>query len=138
INRKVKTLEQVAVALGSGCLIQIPFQLMMIYAPHKNLLFVCMAISVYALGWSGIQTYLDVLMAESTESFPQERSNIYASMNLMISACSMAMASLSGFLYLLEPTLLFWICVVLLSMCMIGLLFVFILSRKSRLLSNII
>ncbi|MEG1640220.1 MAG: MFS transporter [Ruthenibacterium sp.] len=138
INRKVKTLEQVAVALGSGCLIQIPFQLMMIYAPHKNLLFVCMAISVYALGWSGIQTYLDVLMAESTESFPQERSNIYASMNLMISACSMAMASLSGFLYLLEPTLLFWICVVLLSMCIIGLLFVFILSRKSRLLSNII
>lgn len=136
INRKVKTLEQVAAVLGAGFLIQIPFQLMMIYAPYKNLLFVCMAIAVYALGWSGIQTYLDVLMAETTENLPCERGNIYASMNLLISGAGMAMASLSGFLYLLQPTLLFWTCVVLLSLCIIGLSFIFIISRKARLQSN--
>lgn len=133
INHRVKTLEQVTLVLGIGFLIQIPFQLMMIYAPQRNLIFVCMAIAVYALGWSGIQTYLDVLMAECTENLPQQRGNIYASMNLLISAASMAMASLSGFLYLLQPTLLFWICVVLLGLCVTGLSFIFAISRKNRL-----
>ncbi len=133
INRKVHTLEQVVTVLGMGFLIQIPFQLMMIYAPQKNLIFVCMAISVYAVGWSCVQTYMDVLMAECTEDLQEERGSVYASMNLIVSGSSMGMASLSGFLYLLQPTLLFWVCVVLLSCSLVGLSFVYAISRKKRL-----
>ena len=132
INRYVHGMRQIVSMLGVGFLIQMPFQLMMIFAPHKSRVFACMAIAVYAVGWSCVQTYLDVLMAQSTKDLHLERGNVYATMNLLISAASMAMAFLSGFLYQMKPTLLFWTCVVLLGLCLIDLSFVFMLSHDKE------
>ena len=129
LNRRIGSVRDICRYLGAGFLVMIPFQLMMVFAPRHNLLYVCAGMALYAVGYSAVQTYIDLLIAEVTESHTAERGSIYASMNLLIAAGSMAVASVSGPLYQQQPSLLFWVCAVLLTLCLAGLAAVSLISR---------
>ena len=74
-----------------------------------------MAALVYSSGYAMCKTFLDSLVASVTEEEAKNRGKIYAVMNVMISAGSTLMSSLSGVIYALRPSSIFSLSAVMLT-----------------------
>lgn len=117
INQKIKSIESISRVVGVGIVIQMIFLILMIFMPQNNLKMVCIAVFIYAIGYSFTRTYIDTLLANTTECEAEYRGNIYATMNLLISIMSTILASFTGLLYASNPVSIFWIALIILGIC---------------------
>lgn len=115
INHFIRTRVGMGGALVAGFFIQIPYMFLMIFLPHGSLTLACVAALIYSSGYAMCKTFLDSLVASVTEEEAKNRGKIYAVMNVMISAVSTLMSSLSGLIYALRPSSIFFLSAVMLT-----------------------
>ena len=131
LNRLIRSGRGMCGACGLGFAIQIPFVIIMMLIPKGNLLLCCVAVFIYALGFSVTKTYLDSLLANVTEQIPERRSNLYAINNVLISLTGMGSTALAGVLFVVQPESLFVLSLLILLLAL-GVAFSLYRGMKKR------
>lgn len=123
ITRRLESKAMIAKVLMVGFLFQIAYAVLMVVMPVNNLVFVTLAIVLYGIGFGLGRTYSDSMLASSTEQVAADRAGVYSLVNTAVSFSSIIMGSVSGFLYVLNPHLIYIITIGMLTINVIILLF---------------
>jgi MFS family permease len=108
-------LNRVSMMIG-GILLQILALLMFIAIPCANFLIAVVCVILFAFGFGMAKPFIDAILAEVTEG--KERAAIYAFYNTAISICCAAVGFCSGFLYNLNPDLIYIVSIGILIICL--------------------
>jgi MFS family permease len=87
------------------------------------------SVMLFAIGFSIFKPFIDVVLAEFTEG--AERSGIYSLSYTIISISSAVMGLISGYIYGLNPRLLYVLSILILSSCIVILALLFKARKKS-------
>jgi MFS family permease len=99
----------------SGVVIQLAATFFLVIMPPKNIFAVAACIAALAVGSGMFRPFNDAIMAECTEG--SERANIYSLMNTAISILSAVIGFASGYVYLINPRLLYLVSIIILALC---------------------
>lgn len=109
----------------TGLILQACGLFMLITIPTNNLAITILAVMVFAAGFGIFRPFADAMLAEVTEG--NTRATIYSLLNTGISILSAAMGLVSGYIYELNPRLIYIISIGILSVCMV----ILFLMKKS-------
>ncbi|NLZ53508.1 MAG: MFS transporter, partial [Thermoanaerobacteraceae bacterium] len=83
----------------------------------NNFIIVVFCIMIFAVGYGIFKPFVDSMLAKLTEG--NTRAIIYSLVNTGISALSAAMGLVSGYIYDLNPRLIYMISIAILTVCMV-------------------
>ena len=89
--------------------------------PRNHLTCVIFFVVVFAVGFGIFRPFIDALLAEVTDG--RERAGIYSLLNVAISVLSSLFGLFSGYLYVVNPRLIYILSIGLLLMCIVLLAF---------------
>jgi MFS family permease len=115
--------------LGLG--IQAVSLCLFILIPVSSFSATVVSVILFAIGFSIFKPFIDVVLAEFTEG--AERSGIYSLSYTMISILSAVIGLMSGYIYALNPRLLYILSILILATCMVMLA---VLYRKKETVSE--
>lgn len=104
-----------------GILLQAAALLGFVLLPRNNLTAVIFFVVVFAAGFGLFRPFIDAILAEVTDG--RERAGIYSLLNMAISVLSSLLGLVSGYLYGVNPRLIYILSIGLLMICVILLLF---------------
>lgn len=88
-----------------GIFIQIVSLILFILIPSHHLISAIFCVALFALGFSLFRPFIDAILAEVTDG--RERAGIYSLLNTVISIFSSLLGLLSGYLYSIDPRLIY-------------------------------
>jgi len=98
-----------------GLLIQSISLFLLTVIPPSSLSITIACVALFAIGFSIFRPFIDAVFAEVTEG--NERAGIYSLFNTITSILSALIGLVSGFLYVLNPRLLYIISIIILFSC---------------------
>lgn len=100
-----------------GLIIQAFSLLLFIVIPHKSMILTIISVILFAIGFGVFRPLLDSLLADTTEG--NERARIYSLMNTLTCILTSITGAVSGYLYVLNPRLIYILSIIILSACII-------------------
>ena len=113
----------------TGVLLQLLSLIMFITIPPQNFWMAIICVVLFALGFGMAKPFIDSILAEVTEG--KERAGIYALYNTAVSVLCSGLGFASGYLYELNPALIYLVSIGILIFCM-GSLFWLNAKKGSR------
>lgn len=113
-----------------GIFLQIAALLGFVLLPRNNLTVVIFFVVVFAVGFGLFRPFIDAILAEVTDG--RERAGIYSLLNTAISILSALFGLASGYLYGINPRLIYILSIGLLLICIILLLIFARLRARDR------
>ena len=101
--------------MATGSFIQISALILFITIPASHFLITIICVVLFAVGFGMAKPFMDAVLAEVTEG--KERAAIYAFHNTAVAICSAGIGFISGFLYNLNPALLYMVSIGILVIC---------------------
>jgi len=99
----------------TGLIIQACSLFMLVLIPQNLFLMAIVSVMLYAVGFSVFKPFIDSMLAEVTEG--SERAGIYSLINTMTSILSTMVGFISGYLYVLNPRLIYIVSIIMLLFC---------------------
>jgi predicted MFS family arabinose efflux permease len=123
ISRKNMTLN-----LIFGLLTQSLSLFMFIVIPGKSLILTVLCVALFAVGYGVFKPFSDTLLAEVTEG--NERAGIYSFINTVSSVITTVIGFISGYMYTLNPRLLYMLSIFILFISIILLTLYYRMKRE--------
>jgi len=98
-----------------GLALQAVALFLLIIIPANNLTVTILCIALFAVGFSVFRPFIDVAFAEATEG--SERAGIYSLFNTITSVLGALVGLVSGYLYVLNPRMLYIVSIIILISC---------------------
>jgi MFS family permease len=114
--------------MATGSVIQILALILFITIPPGNFLITIICVVLFAVGFGMAKPFMDAVLAEVTEG--KERAAIYAFHSTAVAICSAGIGFISGFLYNLNPALLYMVSIGILVTCIGCLVWLGVLKRE--------
>ncbi len=120
--------------MAGGVLLQIASLVLFITLPAGSFKIVSLGVVVFAIGYGLSKPFMDAVLAETTSG--TERAAVFALHNTAVAFCSAVFGFLSGFLYSLNPVLLYMLSMGILVVCTGMLIGLGLSSTTTRLRRN--
>lgn len=101
--------------MAGGVLLQIASLVLFITLPAGSFKIVSLGVVVFAIGYGLSKPFMDAVLAEATSG--TERAAVFALHNTAVAFCSAVFGFLSGFLYSLNPVLIYMLSMGILAVC---------------------
>ena len=122
--------------MAAGAFIQILSLVLFITIPPHNFGLAIVSVVLFALGFGIAKPFIDSILAEVTEG--KERAAIYAIYNTAVSVLSAGLGFASGYLYELNPALIYMISMGILVLCMGPLFWLNTAKRRAQSADNVL
>lgn len=102
--------------------------------PKGVMFYAILAIGLYAFGYGVFSPFMNALFADVSDG--RDRASIYSLVNTFTSVISALLGAFSGFIYAAQPRWIFYITVILLSLCAGALLMFMAQEKKLKITGN--
>ncbi len=132
LSKKITGLSNMVLTMMISIFLKIIYSVFAIAMPAGNFVFAAAAIIIYSTGFGIGNVYTEPILAKVTEGIQQDRAGLYSIDYTLSSIFSMSIASVSGYLYGLNPHSIYIVSIVVLLISVFLLGTVMLISRRNK------